>query len=84
MRLISFTGETTTGKIIMKNASDTLKRLSMELGGKAPNLIFESADLDRAVEVTMRASFFNQGRCAWRGPASWSSAPSTSPSWRGW
>ena len=61
VRLISFTGETTTGKIIMKNASDTLKRLSMELGGKAPNLIFESADLDRAVEVTMRASFFNQG-----------------------
>lgn len=61
VRLVSFTGETTTGKVIMRNASDTLKRLSMELGGKAPNLIFESADLERAVEVTLRASFFNQG-----------------------
>ncbi len=59
--LVSFTGETSTGKVIMRNASDTLKRLSMELGGKSPNLIFESADLDWAVEVTLRASFFNQG-----------------------
>ncbi|AFV77447.1 NAD-dependent aldehyde dehydrogenase (plasmid) [Thermus oshimai JL-2] len=61
VRLISFTGETTTGRIILKNAADTLKRTSMELGGKAANLIFASADLDRAVEVTVRAAFFNQG-----------------------
>ncbi len=61
VRLISFTGETTTGKIILKNAADSLKRVSAELGGKAANIVFKSADLERAVAVTLRASFFNQG-----------------------
>ena len=46
--LISFTGETTTGKIIMKSAADNLKGLSMELGGKSPCVIFADADLDAA------------------------------------
>jgi aminomuconate-semialdehyde/2-hydroxymuconate-6-semialdehyde dehydrogenase len=59
--LISFTGETTTGKIISRVAVDGHKRTSMELGGKGANIIFADADLDRVVDVTMRAGFFNQG-----------------------
>ena len=51
--LISFTGETTTGKIIMKSAADHLKGLSMELGGKSPCVIFADADLDAAVDSAL-------------------------------
>jgi len=58
---ISFTGETTTGKIIMKAAANSLKRLSFELGGKNPNIIFADADLDEVIETTLRSSFINQG-----------------------
>lgn len=58
---ISFTGETTTGKIIMQAAAKTLKRLSYELGGKNPNIIFADSDLDEVLETTMKSSFINQG-----------------------
>lgn len=58
---ISFTGETTTGKIIMSAASKTLKRLSYELGGKNPNIIFADSNLDEVIETTMKSSFINQG-----------------------
>ncbi len=58
---ISFTGETTTGKIIMASAAKTLKRLSFELGGKNPNIIFADSDLDEVMETTMKSSFVNQG-----------------------
>jgi 5-carboxymethyl-2-hydroxymuconic-semialdehyde dehydrogenase len=51
--LISFTGETTTGKIIMKSAADHLKGLSMELGGKSPCVIFADADLDAAIDSAL-------------------------------
>lgn len=61
VQLISFTGETTTGKAIMAAAAQSLKRLSFELGGKGANIICADADLDRAVEISLRASFFNQG-----------------------
>lgn len=59
--LVSFTGETVTGQSIMTAAAPGLKRVSAELGGKAPNLIFASADLDAAVAGSMRSAFFNQG-----------------------
>lgn len=58
---ISFTGETETGKIIMKAASRSLKKLSYELGGKNPNIIFADADLDEVIETTLKSSFINQG-----------------------
>ncbi|WP_438503640.1 aldehyde dehydrogenase [Ectobacillus ponti] len=58
---ISFTGETTTGKIIMKAAAQSLKRLSYELGGKNPNIIFADSDLDEVLETTLKSSFINQG-----------------------
>ncbi|HST83396.1 MAG TPA: 5-carboxymethyl-2-hydroxymuconate semialdehyde dehydrogenase [Kineosporiaceae bacterium] len=62
--LISFTGETTTGKIIMKSGADNLKALSMELGGKSPCVIFADADLERALDGAVFGVFsLNGERC---------------------
>jgi len=58
---ITFTGETLTGQTIMSAASKTLKKLSYELGGKNPNIIFADSDLDEVVETTLKSSFINQG-----------------------
>lgn len=66
--LISFTGETTTGKAIMRAAADGLKKLSFEMGGKGPNVIFADADLDRAARISLRSSFMNQGEFCLAGP----------------
>jgi 5-carboxymethyl-2-hydroxymuconic-semialdehyde dehydrogenase len=62
--LISFTGQTTTGSLITKNAADQLKRLSLELGGKSPAIVFDDADLDRALDAAVFQIFsFNGERC---------------------
>ncbi len=62
--LITFTGETTTGTIVTKNAADQLKRVSLELGGKSPSVIFDDADLDRALDGTVFQIFsLNGERC---------------------
>jgi len=58
---IAFTGSTDVGKIIMKTASQNIKRVSLELGGKAPCIVFNDADIDEAVEACLRGGFFNQG-----------------------
>ncbi|UOE56830.1 aldehyde dehydrogenase [Cytobacillus oceanisediminis] len=58
---ISFIGEPGTGSAIMKSAADSLKKLSYELGGKNPNIIFADADLDEVIETTIKSSFVNQG-----------------------
>jgi len=64
VKLISFTGETKTGSEIMKNGADTLKRFSMELGGKSPIIVFPDADLDRALDAAIWGVFsFNGERC---------------------
>ena len=60
---VTFTGETGTGRKIMNAASGNMKRISLELGGKSPSLVFADADLDAAVEGTFGAVFFNQGQC---------------------
>lgn len=60
--LITFTGETTTGKAIMRNGASTLKKVSFELGGKAANIIFEDADMEQAVQTSIRAAFMNSGQ----------------------
>jgi aminomuconate-semialdehyde/2-hydroxymuconate-6-semialdehyde dehydrogenase len=62
VRSISFTGETGTGRAIMAAASDTLKKVSFELGGKGANIIFADADLDEAIPTAVRAAFRNQGQ----------------------
>lgn len=58
---ISFTGGTTTGAAVAANASPRFKKISLELGGKNPNVIFADADLDEAVATSIRSSFWNQG-----------------------
>ncbi len=58
---IAFTGSTEVGKRIQRMAADNCKRVSLELGGKAPNIVFADADLDAAVEGAVRGIFFNQG-----------------------
>jgi len=54
---ISFTGSTRVGKILMKQASSTLKKLSFELGGNAPFIVFDDADLDKAVAGVIACKF---------------------------
>jgi acyl-CoA reductase-like NAD-dependent aldehyde dehydrogenase len=58
---IAFTGETSTGRLIMQNASKTLKKVSLELGGKSPNIVLEDADMDVAARAAMAAIFYNKG-----------------------
>jgi 5-carboxymethyl-2-hydroxymuconic-semialdehyde dehydrogenase len=64
VQVISFTGETTTGQTIIRNGADTLKRYSMELGGKSPTLVFEDADLPRALDGSIFQLYsLNGERC---------------------
>ncbi len=58
---ISFTGGTLTGAAVAANAAPRFKKISLELGGKNPNLIFADADLDDAIATSIRSSFWNQG-----------------------
>lgn len=58
---VSFTGETSTGRILMEAGATNMQRLSLELGGKAPNIVMDAADLDEAVEGCVGAIFRNQG-----------------------
>jgi len=62
VRKIAFTGETTTGMEIMKAAADSMTRISLELGGKSPNVIFADADLARAIPSAVSAVFANAGQ----------------------
>jgi len=64
---ISFTGSTEVGKQIVAQAAGNLKRVSLELGGKSPNIIFADADLDRAIPAACDAVFFNQGQACCAG-----------------
>jgi aldehyde dehydrogenase (NAD+) len=64
---IAFTGEYRTAQIIMADAAQTLKRLTFELGGKSPNVVFADADLDAAAAGTEFGLFFNQGQCCCAG-----------------
>ena len=62
VRKLSFTGSTEVGKILMRNAADTVKRLSLELGGHAPFIVFEDADLQDAVEDVISSKMRNAGQ----------------------
>lgn len=64
---IAFTGEGATAKIIQREAAATMKRLTFELGGKSPNILFDDADLDSAAEGAHFGLFFNQGQCCCAG-----------------
>jgi aldehyde dehydrogenase (NAD+) len=58
---IAFTGSTAVGQEIMRNAADTLKRITLELGGKSPNIVFADADIDNAVKGAISGIFYGKG-----------------------
>ena len=62
VRKLSFTGSTEVGKILMRQCADTVKKVSMELGGNAPFIVFDDADLDAAVDGVMASKFRNTGQ----------------------
>ncbi len=62
VRKVTFTGSTEIGKLLMKQCADTVKKVSMELGGNAPFLVFDDADVDAAVEGAMMSKFRNAGQ----------------------
>ncbi|MER9063431.1 NAD-dependent succinate-semialdehyde dehydrogenase [Mesorhizobium sp. M0482] len=62
VRKISFTGSTRVGALLMRGAADSIKRLSLELGGNAPFIVFDDADLDKAVEGVIASKFRNGGQ----------------------
>jgi succinate-semialdehyde dehydrogenase / glutarate-semialdehyde dehydrogenase len=62
VRKLSFTGSTETGRILMKQSADTIKKLSLELGGNAPFIVFDDADLDAAVEGALASKYRNAGQ----------------------
>lgn len=65
---VAFTGSTEVGHLIMKaSAESNLKRVTLELGGKSPNIVFADADMEQAIEGSHFALFFNQGQCCCAG-----------------
>jgi succinate-semialdehyde dehydrogenase/glutarate-semialdehyde dehydrogenase len=62
VRKVSFTGSTEVGKLLMRQSADTVKKVSLELGGNAPFIVFDDADLDAAVAGAMMSKFRNNGQ----------------------
>ena len=65
---ISFTGSTNTGRFIAEKAATSFKKVSLEMGGKNPNIIFADCDFENAINTTIRSSFENQGQICLCGP----------------
>ena len=64
---VAFTGSTEVGKLILQAAAGNLKKVSLELGGKSPNVVLADADLDTAIDGAANAIFFNHGQCCCAG-----------------
>ena len=64
---VAFTGSTEVGKLIVQAAAGNLKKVSLELGGKSPAIVFPDADMDVAINGTSSAIFFNMGQCCTAG-----------------
>ncbi|CAH0126631.1 aldehyde dehydrogenase family protein [Peribacillus sp. Bi134] len=64
---ISFTGDTTTGKNLMKKAAEKVKKLALELGGKSPNIIFPDANLNKAIQAVAKSAFITAGQMCFAG-----------------
>ena len=60
---VGFTGSTEVGKVIMKNAADSLKKITLECGGKSANIVLDDADIDMSVDGAVYAGFYHQGQC---------------------
>ncbi len=87
--MVSITGDVDTGKLIARNAADTLKRVHLELGGKAPVIVFDDADIDAVVSTLAEGAYYNSGQdctapCRRRSPVRacttiWSAASALPP-----
>jgi phenylacetaldehyde dehydrogenase len=64
---VAFTGSTEVGKLILKAAAGNLKKVSLELGGKSPNVVFQDADIEQTIPGAAMAIFFNHGQCCCAG-----------------
>ena len=64
---VAFTGSTEVGKLIVQAAAEDLKKVTLELGGKSPNIVFKDADMETAVAGAANAIFFNHGQCCCAG-----------------
>jgi phenylacetaldehyde dehydrogenase len=64
---VAFTGSTEVGKLILQAAAGNLKKVSLELGGKSPNVVFQDSDIDMAIKGAASAIFFNHGQCCCAG-----------------
>jgi len=64
---VAFTGSTEVGKLIVKAAANDLKKVTLELGGKSPNIVLDDADMDEAIPGAANAIFFNHGQCCCAG-----------------
>ena len=84
VRKLSFTGSTEVGKVLLEQCASTVKKVSMELGGNAPFIVFDDADMDSAVSGAIMSKYRNTGKPASAPTASWCRAGSTTPSPRGW
>ncbi len=85
VKKITFTGSTPVGKMLIEKSASTVKKVSMELGGNAPFIVFDDADLDRAVEGAMLAKFRNSGSdLRLHQPLLRAGRPSTTSSSSGW
>ena len=85
VRKITFTGSTEVGRLLMKQSADTIKKLSLELGGNAPFIVFDDADLDAAVEGAIISKYRNAGQtCVCANRLSSCRQASTTPSLKSW
>src|SRR5690625_4668198 len=62
VRLITFTGSTAVGKYLMRESSEHVKKLSLELGGHAPSIVFKDADIEKAAQLVLASKFRNNGQ----------------------
>mgnify|MGYP000417855482 CR=1 FL=1 len=62
VRKLSFTGSTAVGKLLLRDSADTVKKVSMELGGNAPFIVFDDADIDKAVAGVLASKYRNSGQ----------------------
>ena len=81
---VAFTGSTAVGRRILEMAAPTVKKVTLELGGKSANIVCADADLDIAVDGTLFGTFFHQGQAVSPVTASTCTTTSTTPSWSGW
>jgi betaine-aldehyde dehydrogenase len=79
IRKVSLTGEVSTGKNVMKASAETLKHVTLELGGKSPLIIFKDADLEEAVQGAMLANFYTQGEICSNGTRVFVESPIKKP-----